>query len=942
MSITGIDSSILLAMFQSRAGITTGTALGTATAPVKQPTAPWSTEPTAAQTSALVKSAMAGHKLIDESAAQLDVPGASADYRKLFALYQGLNTLNGVAAQANAKGLSSFDKDRISQVFAKGLSEISDYVENAGFKDLRMAQGAVAASVKSQLGVPKPATSYTTPPLTSSSSADVAAFQGAVKFTISVKRLGVTVNVPIDLAGMGSQPRSIGNVVTYVNQQLAATGVETRFASQRQPGQPRTVEAGGKTITLPPTSDQWALQVKVGTSETVSFSAPSTAGAVYVAQGVGNPDPDKNPTTADGVIQQQLLKFQTDTAAGAVPPPLQVPGEANWVDGRVFAKTLGPEVKTVHATQVGPDGSVYMLADVTSTTGDQTIKGAQDVALLKYDPAGQLVYTRTLGAASTATGLGLAISADGKVAVAGSVTGALGGAIDGALNSGATGTFATNTDSFVTLYNSDGEELWTERRGNRLDDEASQVAFGADGTVYVAGRTKQAIPGSATIGGWDSYIEGFKQSSTPAPVIPGADPLAPVKPNVITTFTQSFGTTLNDKPSGMVVDGTNLITASVENGHAVVRRFDMSSGTPVLSSTRDLGDLQGGDIAGLALDGGEVVIAGTTANGNLSAGTVTHALAGGTDAFAVRLSSTLAPGAGDKIAYYGGTGNDKATSMAVSGGKVWIGGSAGTDLPNQPAVGTKDGFLASLDVATGTVGWSRRFTGKDGQAAPTAIAVAPTGASVLDRLGLPQGTLDLSDSQKITAVSSLRAGDQFTIKVNDGRTAAVTIDNNDTLDTLAQKLRRAAGFQAKITLTTVDGVRSMKIEPLNARMTLEIGMGATNKDALESLGIPEGVIRATTVNDAGKTVPADGKSMLYGLGLASDLNLSNQAQINHVAAELAAAMGVVRTAYKDLVAGAQPKGVVQASANANGPVPAYLTNQIANYQAALERLTGGG
>ncbi|MGH6910770.1 MAG: hypothetical protein ACREEG_11330, partial [Phenylobacterium sp.] len=741
------------------------------------------------------------------------------------------------------------------------------------------------------MGVPKPKSEYITPPLTSSSSAEVDAFKGAVKFTMSVKRLSVNVDVPIDLAGMGAQPRTMGNVITYVNQQLAAAGVETRLSSQRQPGQPRTIQVGGKPVTLPPTSDQWALKVNVGTAETVTFSAPSTAGAVYVAQSVGNPDPDKNPTTADGVIQQQLLKFQTDNTN--VPPPLQAAGETNWVDGRAFSKTLGPEVKTVHATQVGPDGSVYMLADVTSTTGGQTIKGSQDVALLKYDPAGQLVYTRTLGAASTATGLGLAVSADGKVAVAGSVTGALGGAINGALNSGDTGSFATNTDSFVTVYNSDGEELWTERRGNKLDDEASQVAFAADGTVYVAGRTKQALPGSAGIGGWDSYIEGFKLSTTPAPVIPGADPLAPVKPNVITTFTQSFGTLGADKPSGMVVDGTNLITASVEDGHAVVRRFDMTSGTPVLSSTRDLGDLQGGDIAGIALDGGEVVIAGTTSNGNLSAGTVTHALAGGTDAFAVRLSSTLTPGAGDKIAYYGGTGNDKATSLAVSNGQVWIGGSAGTDLPNQPAVGTKDGFLANLDVAAGTVSWSRRFTGKDGQAAPTAIAVAPTGASVLDRMGLPQGTLDLSDSQKITAVSSLRAGDQFTLKVNDGRAATVTIDGNDTLDTLAQKVRRASGFQAKVTLTTVNGVRTMKIEPLNTRMTLEVGMGAASKNALESLGISEGVIRSTTINDAGKTVPADGKSMLYGLGLASDLNLSNPAQINHVLSELASAMGVV-------------------------------------------------
>jgi hypothetical protein len=34
------------------------------------------------------------------------------------------------------------------------------------------------------------------------------------------------------------------------------------------------MESGGKTITLPPSSDQWALKVKAGTSETIAFSRP--------------------------------------------------------------------------------------------------------------------------------------------------------------------------------------------------------------------------------------------------------------------------------------------------------------------------------------------------------------------------------------------------------------------------------------------------------------------------------------------------------------------------------------------------------------------------------------------------------------------------------------------------------------------------------------------
>ncbi|HEX7945938.1 MAG TPA: hypothetical protein VF495_14805, partial [Phenylobacterium sp.] len=89
--------------------------------------------------------------------------------------------------------------------------------------------------------------------------------------------------------------------------------------------------------------------------------------------------------------------------------------------------------------------------------------------------------------------------------------------------------------------------------------------------------------------------------------------------------------------------------------------------------------------------------------------------------------------------------------------------------------------------------------------------------------------------------------------------------------------------------------------------------------------------------------PADGKGQIYGLGLPSNLNLDNTNEIAHAAAEVAAAQGVIRKAYKDLVAAASPKTAEDAvaKAQATGKVPQYLTNQIANYQAALDRLTGG-
>lgn len=923
--VTGIDGSLLLGYYQQRAGLNSGlSGLGASTTSIKKaPTAPW-TSNTAAQTNEAIQGALLGRKFVNEGAAKLDVAGAGEDYRKLFALYQGLNTLSGVAEGAGRKGLLDTDLAKYERAFSRGLSEISKYVGDLDLDQLRVIQGEVAANAKT-VGIPRSKTEYTTPPLVSGSVSNVPdAFQGNVKFTISAQR-GVkapftTINVDIDLAGMGAQTRSLANVVTYINTQLKAAGVEAKFATERIAGGDRMATIGGKQVKVGTNPDQFALKVQASTGETIRFSAASTQPAVYVAQTVGNPDPDGKSTTDDSTEAAQFLKFQAGVSAN-VPAPLQRSGETNWVDGRVFATTMGPEVKTVRETKVAADGSVYMLADVTDAVAGQDIRGEQDVALLKYDAAGKLVFARTLGASDEASGLAMALSADGKIAVAGSVKGVLGGATDGPLNSNNT----TNTDSFVTVFDGEGQELWTQRRAARQDDEATDVAFGADGTVYVSGRTTSIMAGGSPIGGADGYLQAFKTDA---------------QGKVTSAFTTNFGTAGADKPAGMVVDGTSVITASVENGRAVLRRYDVSGAAPVLSSTQDLGDLQGGSITGLAMDGGQLVVVGSTRNSALNAGTVTHNHAGGMDAFAAKIDANL--GGGGQIAYYGGAGDDSATSLSVANGKVWIGGSAGTDIPGYPtsvADKSKDGFIAELDVATGAVGWSRRFTGKDGRAAPTAIAVDTTGASVLDRIGLPKGELDLTDSPQLTAQTSLRPGDTFSIKSGYGRTSTVTIEAADTIDTLATKIRRASGFAAKVTIATVDGKRSLRVEPTSDSQTLEFAAGKADKDALALLGIPEGMVRKTKIVD-GKTVPADGKGALYGLGLPTTLKIDTTEARQNALAEISAAMTQVRNAYRDLVAKLNPPSPQQAAASASGPVPTYLTNQIANYQAALDRLGG--
>jgi hypothetical protein len=923
MALSQIGANLLQALYQTPTD-TRAASLAPIATPTKKlaPTPPWRHTPTAAEAGATVKAALAGKKLIDENATKLDLPGVGADYKKLFALYQGLGSLYSLAEHAQGKGVSQSDKTKLEKVFQQGLTEVLAYAKTTSFEKLRLTAGETSTSVNSGLGSPKPKAAYVSPPLTSSPGDPAEAFQGQVRFRVAVTRLGVRDDVDIDLDELGDQPRSLANVINFVNGKLQDAGVETRLATERIPGEARTVKAGAKTITLPPSPDRWALKVKVGTSETVAFSTPATAGAVYLAQSVGA-SLVSGASSLSGGPQAQLLKFQTDTDAVESPP--QGAGQANWVEGRIFAETLGPEIKAVRGQVMGPDGGIFLLADVADTTAGRAIKGKQDVALLKYDSAGKLVFTRTLGASDSASGLGLAVAPDGRIAIAGSVKGALQGAADGALNSGAGGAFGGLADSFVSLLNAEGEEIWTARRGAREDDEACAIAFGDDGAVYVAGRAKSSIPGAAAIGGWDAYIEAFDTSSAGEP-----EPL----------FAQIFGTAGSDRPVGLVVDGGAIRTASIESGHAVLRRFTLGESGPNLEAAYDLGDLQGGDLAGLALDGGQLVLAGSSRNPDIGSGLVTRSASGGADAFVLRIDADLPPDATPKVAYYGGSSDDRATALAVSDGQVWIAGTTRGGLADDSTSETAAGFLARLDPDTGELGWERRFSGKDGVATPTAIAFDAAGASVLDRLGLPSGELDVADSERLTALSSLRPGDQFTLKTDGGAARAVTIEAADTLDTLAQKVRRACGFAANVSIVSLDGVRRLKIEPANAHAVIEIGAGKTDKDALKVLGLPEGVVRATTTRN-GRTTPADGKAPFYGLSLDPALTLADSTQIRHALAEIALAQGIVRNAYKDLVAEVTPKSATAAVAAASGRAPAYMKAQIANYQAALARLAGG-
>jgi len=227
MTVT-FDANLLTSIYQSKLGlanVASGGALpGTGVTKKVAPSAPWLREPTPVQVSATVRSALAGANLINENAAKLDLAGASQDYRKLFALYQGLSTLDALAVQYQAKGVTAVDKARIDKVFQQGISEVSEYVQGLDLEKLRLIQGDLSTSAKTTAPVTRAKTDYSTPPLVSGSSAvAVPAFQGVVQFDIKIKRGTTTSNVSIDLAGMGATTRSTANVACSLRRSCEVT-----------------------------------------------------------------------------------------------------------------------------------------------------------------------------------------------------------------------------------------------------------------------------------------------------------------------------------------------------------------------------------------------------------------------------------------------------------------------------------------------------------------------------------------------------------------------------------------------------------------------------------------------------------------------------------------------------------------------------------------------
>jgi hypothetical protein len=386
----------------------------------------------------------------------------------------------------------------------------------------------------------------------------------------------------------------------------------------------------------------------------------------------------------------------------------------------------------------------------------------------------------------------------------------------------------------------------------------------------------------------------------------------------------------------------------VQSGDAVVAKYANGDITSAPVWSEDLGALStGGGIGGLAVSGNQVYVSGSTSNANLTAGgqaSVGNAASGGTDAFVFNLTDNGATANANLVSYVGTGTSDQGGGVTVGpDGTVYLTGSTtGTFAGQQRNVANvSNAFAAALD-SNGRVTWVRQYGGASGQSTGAGLAVDPNGASVLDALGLPRGTISLNQSVDLTSQTTLRAGDSFQIKIQGvaPRTATITIDSGETLDSLAQKINAQLGSIGKATTNYTGNQEGLKIT-VNAGQTINLISGPADFDALARLGIAAGALTApasgsasTSSNTSTSTTPT------YGLGLTGGLTGGNMDISTKTGADLARSqlLSVLSNIQQTYQTTNTPPAAPASPGNTTAAASPASSAQLASYNMALSLL----
>ena len=330
------------------------------------------------------------------------------------------------------------------------------------------------------------------------------------------------------------------------------------------------------------------------------------------------------------------------------------------------------------------DGNVYVVGSTGGNLDGQINNGSDDVYLIKYDAAGQEIYTRLLGSAGNSAGFAVAVDSEDNVIVAGQTSGLL-----------TESSFGGGYDTFVTKFNSEGQEQFTRQAAPFADDGALALTIDSSNNIYLAGFARGSVGGETFGGASDAFFTKLDSSGT-------------------LVYNEQFGDSGDERATAITVDNAgNVYVAGTDDGNGFVRKYDDSGGTPSLTYSVDLGALgSDGDVTGVDLDSqGNPLIVGHTTNASLSS-TINNAHSGGLDAFILEVRDNTATIR--EVTYVGTSGDEQGFGISIdddaSDNDVYITGTTTGVFTSETQKAATDGFIAKVD-RNGNIEFVHQFGG---------------------------------------------------------------------------------------------------------------------------------------------------------------------------------------------------------------------------------------
>lgn len=823
------------------------------------------------------------------------------DDARFFATFRAIDSLRALAVAATRDPVRGERSEipptlrtRANTLFQQQLAQLRSLVEELEFRDVIAVSGAIEPTQRSDRFFANGGFDYVGAPVAvNSTSAEVPAFQGALAFSARVQ-VGETVStVDFDLSEI-SGPRSLDSVAAYINGQFEAAGAVTRIA---------VVALGPENANGIVDSGRFGFRIEGIALENVSFSAPATGAAAFLV----------NPLAGGGAQVSRVEGLSGTPTANALTTLVAQDG------------TITPR-----ASALGPDGSLFVISEASGSVSGEALKGDRDVILQRIDSTGRILFSRTLGAGAAGQGFSLAVDASGNVAVAGALRGRLDPLTPVPRNSG--------LDGFVARFDASGREIFTRQQTRAGDNFYTAVAFGPDGGIVLGGESASSLVDGQTADGREAFVEQLDANGQQQ-------------------FLRQLTGPGNDRVDSLVVDDAGRITLALNSGgRGIVQEI---AGAVADGSERriDLGALDGGRIAGLALDSGNVVIAGDVGANGLG-GVLAGDRGGARDGFVAR----LAPDANGFTLQFAqslsaaAAGNERVGGLALRNGELFVSGTSDAAFGGANIDGPRNPFLARVDALSGAINGVTTIPGSFADNGGT-LTLSPGGETALNRLGLPAGPVQFVDSDRISDRSSARAGDSFTLQIGTAPPQRITLRSNDTLTSLAFRINQALRLEGRVELrratleardalasgdAQVDRVsgdtlvgRRLVFEPRPGRQ-LTLSAGPAGEDLLKALGLRGGIVFAEPTRPAtDRNAPTP---RFLELSLDEALTLDDRASAQRAVNVLVAAQSAVRNAFREVNA---PPPAASNSRNANGRVPEFLNAQLSNLRAGLARLQAG-